>query len=60
MKSVADATREDAREFIWLAAEIPAKVSTEVFPLEEANEALLRLKRGQIQGEAVLDISQVV
>ncbi len=60
VKSVANATREDAREFIRLAAEIPVKVSTEVFPLEEANEALLRLKRGQIQGEAVLDVAQVL
>ncbi|MBE3519058.1 MAG: zinc-dependent alcohol dehydrogenase family protein [Firmicutes bacterium] len=60
VKSVANATRQDAREFMELAAEIPVKVSTQVFSLEEANEALLRLKRGQIQGEAVLDITQVV
>ena len=60
VKSVANATREDAREFIRLAAEIPVKVSTEVFPLEEANEALLRLKRAQIQGEAVLEVARVV
>lgn len=57
VKSVANATREDAREFIRIAAQIPVKVKTEVFPLGEANEALLRLKRGQIQGEAVLDVA---
>ncbi|HHW18485.1 MAG TPA: zinc-dependent alcohol dehydrogenase family protein [Firmicutes bacterium] len=54
--TVANATRRDADEFMRLAAEIPLKVSTEVFSLEKANEALLKLKKGQIRGEAVLKI----
>jgi len=52
--SVANYTRDDAREFLALAAEIPVRTATDVFPLEEANEALARLKRGEINGAAVL------
>lgn len=58
VRSVANATREDAREFLELAANMPLKVSTEVFPLEKANEALGRLKEGLVQGEAVLAVEE--
>lgn len=54
--SVANYTREDAREFLALAAEIPIRTATDVFPLDQANEALGRLRRGEINGAAVLQV----
>ncbi|MCK6628715.1 MAG: zinc-dependent alcohol dehydrogenase family protein [Anaerolineae bacterium] len=54
LQSVANSTRQDVRDFLQVAAEIPLKPETELFPLEQANEALLRLKQGQINGAAVL------
>jgi len=47
-------TRRDAEEFLDLAARIPVRATIETFPLSEANEALLRIKRGQVRGAAVL------
>jgi propanol-preferring alcohol dehydrogenase len=52
--SVANFTREDARELLELAAEIPIRTAFEEMPLEAANEALLRHERGEIDGAAVL------
>jgi propanol-preferring alcohol dehydrogenase len=57
IKSVANITRRDAQEFLPLAAEIPIVPEIQEFNLAEANEVLLRLKRGKIQGAAVLRIS---
>jgi alcohol dehydrogenase, propanol-preferring len=54
IKSVANATRRDAEEMLQLAAQIPARTEVEVFPMDEANEVLLKLKRSQIRGAAVL------
>lgn len=54
VRSVANFTREDAREFLALAADIALRVETEVHPLRDANHALVRLKRGEVQGAAVL------
>jgi len=54
--SVANSTHKDAEEFMEIAARTPLRVSTMLFPLEEANEALIRLKHGMVQGEAVLNI----
>ena len=56
IKSVANITRQDAQDFLSLAAEIPIIPEVQEFKLEEANEALLLLKQGQIQGAAVLRI----
>jgi propanol-preferring alcohol dehydrogenase len=56
IKSVANITRRDAREFLPLAARIPIIPEVQEFKLEEANEALVLLKKGQIQGAAVLRI----
>ncbi|MFC2170177.1 zinc-dependent alcohol dehydrogenase family protein [Acidobacteriota bacterium] len=55
--SVANATREDGEELLQAASEIPIRTTTQVFPLEEANKALQRLKAGKITGAAVLKIS---
>ena len=54
IKSVANITRKDARDFLSLAAEIPIIPEVEEFSLEEANRALMLLKQGRIQGAAVL------
>ena len=56
LKSVANVTRRDAEEFLPLAAAIPIIPETEEFGLEEANEALIRLKEGRIHGAAVLAV----
>jgi len=57
LKSVANITRRDAQEFLPLAAEIPIVPEVQEFSLDEANDALIQLKQGQIQGAAVLRIS---
>jgi propanol-preferring alcohol dehydrogenase len=54
LRSVANATRDDARELLSLAAEIPLRTAVESVPLEEANEALLRVKRSEVNGAIVL------
>jgi propanol-preferring alcohol dehydrogenase len=57
LKSVANVTRQDAQEFLPLAAAIPIVPEVEEWPLAEANEALARLKAGRIHGAAVLRIA---
>jgi len=56
LRSVAHMTREDAHDFLKLAAEIPIETEVETFPLAEANEVLLRLKDSKIRAAAVLEI----
>ena len=56
VRSVANFTREDARAFLALAQEIPVRAEIERYTLNDANEALLRLKRGQVHGAAVLEL----
>jgi propanol-preferring alcohol dehydrogenase len=58
IQSVANSTRQDAIDFLRVAAEVPVKTEIELFPLEQANEALLRLKRSKINGAAVLQVSE--
>lgn len=52
--SVANLTRRDGEEFMRLAAEVPLHATVVPMPLAGANEALARLRRGEIQGAAVL------
>lgn len=54
VRSVMNFTRQDAEEFLELAARIPVRARTEFFRLEEANEAVLRVKKGALDGAAVL------
>ena len=54
VRSVANATRDDARELLDLAARIPITTSVEVLPLTEANEALARVKGSRVTGALVL------
>ena len=57
LRSVANFTRDDAREFLELAAEIPIRPEVTVFALDEAAEALRRLEAGEIGGSAVLRVT---
>jgi propanol-preferring alcohol dehydrogenase len=54
VKSVANLTRRDAEEFLALAPAVPVRTETLPFPLAEANEALRRLRDGELRGAAVL------
>ena len=56
IKSVANVCRSDVREFLKLAAELDIRPQVEVYPLEEANRALMDLKSGAIRGAKVLAI----
>ena len=56
--SVANLTRRDGDEFLALAPRVPVRTRVETFPLEEANEALARLRAGKINGAAVLMMEQ--
>ena len=56
IKSVANVTRRDLAEFLPLAAQVPIKPKVQTYPLQDANTALLELKRGKIQGAKVLMI----
>ena len=53
---VTNYSRRDAEEFLALAARIPIRAEMEIFPLEDANGTLLRIKRGEVRGAAVLEI----
>ena len=56
--SVANLTRLDGEEFLTLAPRVPVRAEVQTFPLEEANEALARLRSGKIQGAAVLTVDR--
>ncbi|HVP19077.1 MAG TPA: zinc-dependent alcohol dehydrogenase family protein [Spirochaetia bacterium] len=57
IRSVANLTRMDAREFLALAPQVPVRTEVEVFPLDAVNEALARLRTGKIVGSAVIDLA---
>ena len=54
LRSVANLTRADAEEFLGLAPQVPVRTEAVTFPLDEANEALDRLRSGKLRGAAVL------
>ena len=56
IRSVANLTREDGRQFLERIARIPVRTATRCYPLEEANTALNDLREGRIEGAAVLSI----
>jgi propanol-preferring alcohol dehydrogenase len=56
IRSVANNTREDGREFLAEAVQAKVHTHTQAFPLEEANEALIALKHDAIKGAGVLVI----
>jgi propanol-preferring alcohol dehydrogenase len=56
IRTVANAARRDAEEFMPLAAEIPIHTDIQTFDLDAANRVLQKLKRSAITGAAVLRI----
>jgi len=54
LRSVANMTRQDAQEFMDLAAEAHVRSDVELFALEDANAALRQLKEDGVRGAAVL------
>jgi propanol-preferring alcohol dehydrogenase len=56
IKSVANVTGNDVREFLRIAAEMPFKPDVKIYPFEKANEALLDIKNRKIRGAKVLFI----
>ena len=56
IRSVANNTRQDGEDFLRVAAEIPIRSHTQLFPLREANRALNALKNDAIEGAAVLKV----
>jgi propanol-preferring alcohol dehydrogenase len=54
VRSVANLTREDGREFLELAPRVPVRTEIETLPLPQANEALERLRSGRVRGSLVL------
>ena len=56
--SLAHITRKDAIEFLQLSNEINFKTSTEVFPFEDLQKALIRVKQGVVNGNAVIQIAK--
>lgn len=57
LRSVANSTRQDAREFLQLAAEVPVETEIETFALEDANQAITAMKESRIRGAGVLKVS---
>jgi alcohol dehydrogenase, propanol-preferring len=58
IRSVANNTRNDGEDFLRVAAEIPIRTRTQLFPLCEANRALNALKNDAIEGAAVLKVEE--
>jgi len=58
VRSVANLTRSDGTGFLALAAEAPIHTTVETFRLEDANDALARLRDGKIEGAAVLLVGE--
>jgi propanol-preferring alcohol dehydrogenase len=56
IRSVANNTRQDGKDFLRIAAEIPIRTHVQLFPLQDANRALNALKNDAIEGAAVLKI----
>lgn len=58
VRSVANATRQDAEELLKLAAEIPIRADVELFSLARINAALQKLKNSEIRGAGVIEIGR--
>lgn len=54
LRSVANLTRRDGEEFLALAPKVPVRTSVETLPLDRANQALDRLRAGEVDGALVL------
>lgn len=56
MTSVANLTRQDGIDFMELVRKVPLELSITVFPLEDANQALEAIRKGELEGSAVLKV----
>lgn len=56
VRSVANLTRSDGEAFLELAPLVPIRTTVQTFPLDQANEAMDRLRSGRITGAAVLTL----
>ena len=54
LRTVANLTRADGEEFMALAPQVPVRTNVEALPLEQANEALDRLRAGKVTGALAL------
>lgn len=54
LRSVANVTREDVRDFLQIVAQAQVRTQIEVLPLDSAPQALERLERGDVRGAFVL------
>ncbi len=57
IESVANMTRQDAKDFLAAVSRFPIRTEVTVYPLEMANQALADLKNGKFEGAAVLKVS---
>jgi alcohol dehydrogenase, propanol-preferring len=57
VRSVANLTRADAEEFLALAPRVPVRTTVQLFGLEQAEDALTRLRDGRIEGAAVIEVA---
>ena len=58
VRSVANSTRDDCREFLKQAAEIPVQTRIQIYPLADANRALQDLKHSRLEAAGVLQVSK--
>jgi propanol-preferring alcohol dehydrogenase len=58
IQSVTASTRRDGEELLRIAVQIPIHTETQLFSLEEANQALQLLKEGRINGAGVLQVQE--
>jgi propanol-preferring alcohol dehydrogenase len=54
VRSVANLTRRDGEEFLALAPQVPVRTQVTAFALEDANDAIQHVRRGELHGSAVL------
>jgi propanol-preferring alcohol dehydrogenase len=57
VRSVANLSRRDGEEFLALAPQVPVRTQVRSFALEQANEAIEHLRRGEVHGSAVLHLA---
>ncbi len=58
VRSVANLTRQDARDFLALAPRVPVRTAVHAYPLSDAGRALEHLRAGRFQGAAVIDLDR--
>jgi propanol-preferring alcohol dehydrogenase len=58
IRSVANSTRNDCREFLELAADVPLQTEIQLFDLDRANQALQSLKKSEVTAAAVLQVAK--